>query len=64
MYSKKFPFLLVISELVFKCKKTMDMYKRYASPNFKFGFIQSFCKVHEKNMNILQIEVACGQIEP
>lgn len=32
--------------------------------NWNLGCIQSSCKVHEKNMNILQIEVACGQIEP
>jgi hypothetical protein len=48
-----------MNELVFKFKKTMDMYKGYAYPNLNLGYIQSFCKVHEKNIEILQIDVAC-----
>jgi len=55
MYSKKFPLLLVMNELVFKWKKTMDMYKGYASPNLKFGlytkFLQSAWKKHEHFTN-------------
>ncbi len=42
MYLKKIPLLLVMNELVFKFKKTMDMYKGYAYPNLNLGCIQSF----------------------
>jgi hypothetical protein len=64
MYSKKIPVLLVMNELVFKCQKTMDMYKGYAFPNLKFGLYTKFLQSAWKNMNILQIEVACGKIKP